>query len=156
MFLWSRQKRWNKLSKIVTNISVNSLVNVNKIQFNCNIDRWKAKWNLTIIEIESNINQENTITSNNYVRKGTNMIGKIERRKKTCKWLHSFPHENEKSLSTHQRLKQGQRDLFNVPISRDWHAWWIISSFLLIYSQVIIPVSIIYRVNCIMIIQNEW
>jgi hypothetical protein len=156
LFLWSRQKRWNKLSKIVTNISVNSLVNVNKIQFNCNIDRWKAKWNLTIIEIESNINQENTITSNNYVRKGTNMIGKIERRKKTCKWLHSFPHENEKSLSTHQRLKQGQRDLFNVPISRDWHAWWIISSFLLIYSQVIIPVSIIYRVNCIMIIQNEW
>jgi hypothetical protein len=154
LFLWSRQKRWNKLSKIVTNISVNSLVNVNKIQFNCNIDRWKAKWNLTIIEMESNINQENTITSNNYVRKGTNMIGK--RRKKTCKWLHSFPHENEKSLSTHQRLKQGQRDLFNVPISRDWHAWWIISSFLLIYSQVIIPVSIIYRVNCIMIIQNEW
>ncbi len=156
MFLWSRQKRRNKLSKIVTNISVNSLVNVNKIQFNCNIDRWKAKWNLTIIEMESNINQENTITSNNYVRKGRNMIGKIERRKKTCKWLHSFPHENEKSLSTHQRLKQGQRDLFNVPISRDWHAWWIISSLLLIYSQVIIPVSIIYRVNCIMIIQNEW
>jgi len=33
----------------------------------------------------------------------------------------------KKSLSMHQQVQQGQRDLFNLSISWDWYAWRIIN-----------------------------